>query len=86
MLKLQIDLKALLDRYSLRAIGGLRCDITELSQFKITYSRIAKILRDNACEEYADAIEKRVSEVEAESLAKQHYESSLIECEKTITQ
>ena len=84
VLKLQIDLKALLDRYSLRAIGVLRCDITELSQFKITYSRIAKILRDNACEEYAVAIEKRVSEVEAELLAKQHYESSLIECEKDL--
>ena len=84
MLKLQIDLKALLDHYSLRAIGLLKCDITELSQFKITYNRVAKILRDNACEEYAVAIEKRVLEVEAELLAKQHYESSLIECEKDL--
>lgn len=84
VLKLQIDLKALLDAYYLRAIGLLSCDITQLSQFKTIYSRVAKILRDNGCEEYAVATERRISEVESELLAKQHYESSLIECEKDL--
>lgn len=84
VLKLQNDLKSLLDRNYLRAIGQVKCGITELSQFKATYTRVAKVLRDNACEDYAVATEKRVEIVETELLAKQHYESSLIECEKDL--
>ena len=83
-LELQIDLKRLLDRYYLRAINQAKCGITELSQFKTTYTRVAKILRDNACEDYAVATEKRIESVETELIAKQHYETSLIECEKDL--
>lgn len=84
VLKIRADLKALLDRYYVRAVSQLKCAITELSQFKAIYSRVAKILNDNACEEYAEMTIARINEVEAELLAKQHYESSLIECEKDL--
>ena len=36
-------------------------------------------------EEFAVATEKRLMELETELLAKQHYESSLVECEKDLT-
>lgn len=84
-LKLKEKAKALLDNYYIEAIKKQKCNITELSQFKTTYSKISMILRENGYEVYAVATDTRLKEVEAELLAKQHYESSLIECEKDLT-
>ena len=69
----------------LLVIQKLKCDITQLSQYKSNYARYAKILRENGMEECAVATEKRLQELETELLAKQHYESSLVECEKDLT-
>ena len=84
VLKLQIDLKAALDRCYLLALEKSKCKITELSQFKAGFSRICVILRNNNCEEFATATEKRIVELEADLIAQQRYESSLVEVEKDL--
>lgn len=84
VLKLQIDLKAALDRCYLLALEKSKCKITELSQFKAGFSRICVILRNNNCEEFATATEKRIAELEADLIAQQRYESSLVEVEKDL--
>ena len=84
VLKLQIDLKAALDRCYLLALEKSKCKITELSQFKAGFSRICVILRNNNCEEFAAATEKRIAELEADLIAQQRYESSLVEVEKDL--
>ena len=82
--KLRNEVKQILNQSYLLVIQKLKCDITQLSQYKNTYSRYAKILRENDMEECAVATEKRLRELEEELLAKQHYENSLIECEKDL--
>ena len=84
VLKQQIELKTALDNCYLLALEKSKCKITELSQFKTGFARICTILRNNGCEEYAAATEKRLAELEADLLAQQHYESSLVEAEKDI--
>ena len=81
---LKISVKNLLDQSFLRVIQKVRCNITELSQFKSTYTKIAKTLRENNYSEYADAAENRIVSLENELLARQKYESSIVECEKDL--
>lgn len=83
--KLRSEVNQILNQSYLSIIQKLKCDITQLSQYKNNYTRYAKILRDNGMEEFAVATEKRLQELETELLAKQHYESSLVECEKDFT-
>lgn len=85
IVQLRSELNKILEQSYLRVIQKIKCEITQLSQFKNSYTRIAKILRDNGLEEYAVATENRIRELEEELLAKQHYESSLVECEKDLT-
>lgn len=82
---LRCEVKGILNQSYLLVIQKLKCDITQLSQYKSNYARYAKILRENGMEECAVATEKRLQELETELLAKQHYESSLVECEKDLT-
>lgn len=83
--KLRGELMRLLEQSFMRTILKIKCDITELSQFKNTYSKIGKSLRDLGLEEYANATDDRIKMLESELLAKQRYESSLVECEKDLT-
>ncbi len=83
--KLRSEVKQVLNQSYLLVIQRLKCDITQLSQYKNNYTRYTKILRENGMEECAVATEKRLRELEEELLAKQHYESSLVECEKDLT-
>ena len=82
---LRSEVKEILNKSYLLVIQKMKCDITQLSQYKSNYARYAKILRENGMEEFAVATEKRLQELETELLAKQHYESSLVECEKDLT-
>ena len=82
---LRSEVKGILNKSYLLVIQKMKCDITQLSQYKSSYARYAKVLRENGMEELAVATEKRVQELETELLAKQHYESSLVECEKDLT-
>lgn len=84
VLKLQSDLHVLFDRFFVSKLKTIKCDITELSQFKLNYNRVAKILHEHDCEALAVATEARIAEVETELKAKQHYEASLVECEKDL--
>ena len=83
--KLRCEATEILNQSYLITIQNLKCDITQLSQCKSNYARYAKILRENGMEEYAVSTEKRLQELETELLAKQHYENSLVECEKDLT-
>lgn len=84
VLTLQDDLLNLLSNHYIAKLKVIKCDITELSQFKSTYTRVAKILREHNCEALATATEAQISKVETELKAKQHYASSLVECEKDL--
>lgn len=84
VLRQKLDLKNALDEHYLVALGKVKCEITELSQFKMAYTRIAKILRDNDCASLAEATERHITEIEQELLAKQHYESSIVEAERDM--
>ena len=83
--KLRGELTKLLEQSFMRVIQKVKCDITELSQFKNTYSKISKTLRDNGFVDYANAVDNRIKTLESELIAKQRYESSLVECEKDLT-
>ncbi|MEE1136953.1 MAG: hypothetical protein U0M02_00540 [Acutalibacteraceae bacterium] len=85
LFQLHNDLKKLLEQSYVSVIKKAKCDITELSQFKNIYSKYAKTLRENGFEEFAIITENRIRELETELLAKQRYESSLVECEKDLT-
>lgn len=73
-----------MDKCYIAALSKVKCEITELSQFKTVYTRIVKILRENGCLSLAEATEHRIVEIETELLAKQRYESSIVEAEKDI--
>ncbi len=82
-LKTQVD--AILEKSYLSAVGKFTCKITQLSQFKNICSRTSKILKANGYTEYAHAIEARAAEVEDELLAKEKYESSLVDFERELS-
>lgn len=81
---LQARLERLLERYLMPAIASASCKITELSQMKSNCTRMAKTLRDYGYACYAEALEKRIETIEQELLAKQKYESILLEMNKDI--
>ena len=81
---LQGRLKNLLDRYLALAISAVSCKITELSQMTSNCARMSKILRDHGYPRYAETLEKRIEAIEQELLAKQKYESVLLEMNKDI--
>lgn len=68
-----------------KAIGSLVCsDITKLSGFQNTYSKIVKLLRAQNYEEQADLTEERVNQIVEETKARNQYSQALGECEKDI--
>ena len=81
---LQGRLNNLLDRYLVLGISTVSCKITELSQMKSNCARMSKTLRDHGYTGYAEALEKRIEAIEQELLAKQKYESVLLEMNKDI--
>lgn len=68
-----------------KAIEALVCsDITKLSGFQNTYSKIVKLLREQNYEKQADLTEERVKQVVEETKARNQYSQALGECEKDI--
>ncbi|WP_050699159.1 hypothetical protein [Anaeromassilibacillus senegalensis] len=84
--QLQNDVQQILSRNYISTLEKVSCKITELSQFKMRYGQAASILRANCCDAYAEATEHRIRDVETNLLAKQKYESSLVDFEKDLTQ
>lgn len=84
--QLQNSVQQFLSRNYMSTLEKAGCKITELSQFKVRYSQAAAILRANCFDTYADATERRIRDVETGLLAKQKYESMLVDCEKDLTQ
>ena len=74
----------LMDRHFTTSVSKLSCRITELSQFKSTYTKTVKILRDHEFTTYAATLETRINSVEKDLLAKQRYEQVLAEVEKDL--
>lgn len=74
----------LMDRHFTTSVSKLSCKITELSQFKSTYAKTVKTLRDYRLTAYAETLEARVDAVEKDLLAKQRYEQVLAEVEKDL--
>lgn len=68
-----------------KAIEALTCsDITKLSSFQNTYSKIVKLLREQNYEEQATLTEERVNQIVEETKARNQYSQALGECEKDI--
>lgn len=84
MLTLKQEVSLLMESSCSNAIQCFSCKITQLSQFKSICSNMSKTLRENGYEGYAKELEARVTEVEADLLAKQKYESSLVELDKEL--
>ncbi len=66
------------------ALKRVKCKITQLSQVKGLYSKAAETLALYGYKEQAEAIHARISALESELIARQKYESSLVELEKDI--
>lgn len=86
ILNLQAEAATLLESRYLPQLQVATCKITELSQFRASYRRVAAILRENHYEELASATDRRVEEVEMELLAKQRYQNALVDCEGVLAQ
>lgn len=85
MEKLKHDAEKLLKSRASSAIDHFTCKITQLSQYKMTCSNIAKTLRQYGYSDYADALDKKAASVEEELLAKQKYEAALVDFDKDVT-
>jgi len=78
----QVD--QILQQKYIPALTKLRCDITQLSQVKSLYKRIAEQLQQNGYSSFAEATENRINTLEEELIAKQKYQTTLVEIEKEI--
>lgn len=79
----------ILDREIDKNIDGfieqMRCDITQLSQFKGIYVNTAKILRDNGKVDYATRLESKVKQVEEEIKQTQKYQTLLVKFDQEVS-
>lgn len=66
------------------AISTLTCDITQLSQVKLLYGKVAETLEKNGYEDFAKTTVSRLRALEDELVAKQKYEAILAEIERDI--
>ena len=74
----------LLNKHGKTAINKFTCKLTQLSLFKTMCKSIAGVFRSNGYEEYAQILEAHAVEVEENLLARQKYESYLVELDKDI--
>lgn len=79
------SVKRILNQKYSAALRKLKCNITQLSQVKSLYKNAAKVLRERDYHDLAAETEVRIGELEQELLAKQKYESSILECEKDLS-
>lgn len=86
VLKLKAIVEQMLPKLYLPMLSALDFKFEELSENQKRYRHAAEILRANEYEDYADATEHRLTEIEKSLRAKQKYESSLVECERDLTQ
>lgn len=86
VLKLKAIVEQMLPKLYLPMLSALDFKFEELSENQKRYRHAAEILRANKYEDYADATENRLTEIEKSLRAKQKYESSLVECERDLTQ
>ena len=66
------------------AISALTCEITQLSQVKLLYGKVAETLEKNGYADFAKATVSRLKALEDELIAKQKYEAILAEIERDI--
>lgn len=75
---------AILKNRGFDAIKRLSCKITQLSQFKNICTNIENRLREHGYSDLATALEARAVAVEEDLLARQKYETTLVELDKDI--
>lgn len=80
----KVNIDRILEQKYLASLKELKCNITQLSQVKSLYKNVSKILRENKYIDLSIETEKRIEELEEELLAKQKYESLIVECEKDL--
>lgn len=66
------------------ALRKLTCNITQLSQIKTIYKKVALVLAQNGYIKEADDVNNRISTIENEIIVKQKYETSIVECDRDI--
>lgn len=62
----------------------ISCNITQISQMKLRYKKVAEILKENNYQAYAEALEKQVILAEEEARAKEQYKNALKDLEKDL--
>ncbi len=76
--------KVLNEKY-LIALDKFNCKITQLSQVKSLYKNVVKVLKEQGYQEFALRTESKIKMLEQDLIAKQKYDSSIIECQKEIS-
>ena len=82
---IEASIKRILNQKFSAALRRFKCNITQLSQVKSLYKNAAKVLRERDYSDLATETDARIEELEQELLAKQKYESSIVECEKDLS-
>lgn len=83
--KIKTDVRSILQQKFTSAISRFKCEITQLSQVKNLYKKIADTLERYGYSEYANETRARIVALEEELLAQQKYQATLTELEKDIT-
>ena len=78
------EARALLETQYPSAIAKLKCDITQLSQVKGLYKKIAETLLQNGYDAFAKLTKEKIQTLEIELIAKQKYESQLAQVKQDI--
>ena len=78
------EASALLEAQYSTAISRLKCDITQLSQVKGLYNKIAEVLAQKGYIDFANLTKERIKSLEVELIAKQKYESQLAQVKQDI--
>lgn len=78
------EARALLEAQYPTAIARLKCDITQLSQVKGLYKKIAEVLSQKGYVSFASLTKERIHSLEVELIAKQKYESQLAQVKQDM--
>lgn len=82
---LRSEIDSLIKSKYMRCLPRIQCEITQLSQIKAIYRVVNQRLRENGYNEFADATEKRIKELEERLVAEQKYEKAFAELDRDIS-
>lgn len=82
--KVRADIEKILKEKYSDTLSKFTCNITQLSQVKTLYKNVVKVLNEQGYSGLAAETDERILSLEEELLAKQKYDSSIVECQKEL--